>query len=52
MRDIENRTHEYWVDWPNHPETQIHVVTRNGVKYLRTDRDGTPRNNLDDLPDC
>ena len=53
IRDIEGRTHEYFVKWGTYEETQIRVVddTRKG-KYLRTDRDNTSRNNLDDLPDC
>ena len=53
IADIEGGLHEYWVPWAKLPETKIHVVTRsNGTKYLRTDRDSTTRNNLDDLPDC
>ena len=50
--DIENGSHEYWVPWKNVPETQIHVVKGSTGKYLRTDRDNTPRNNLDELPPC
>ena len=30
----------------------IHVVNGPRGKYLRTDRDSTVKNNLDDLPDC
>ena len=53
IRDIESGIHEYWVNWANFPETQVHVVVAtNGTKYLRTDRDSTTQNNLDDLPDC
>ena len=50
--DSENNIHEYWVPWLNSPETKIRVVHGPTGKYLRTDRDATSRNNLDDLPDC
>lgn len=50
--DIDNNIHEYWVPWLNSPETKIRVVNGTTGKYLRTDRDTTTRNNLDDLPDC
>ncbi len=50
--DIETGAHSYWVNWANYPETQIRVVQGATGKYLRTDRDTTSRNNLDDLPDC
>lgn len=52
IKDIEDRTHEYWVNWANSPETQIKVVNGANGKYLRTDRDTTSKNNLDDLTDC
>jgi hypothetical protein len=52
IQDIESGTHEYWVNWASYPETKIRVVTGTQGKYLRTDRDQTSRNNLDDLPDC
>jgi hypothetical protein len=52
INDIETGTHEYWVNWSNSPETKIRVVSGPTGKYLRTDRDTTARNNLDDLPDC
>jgi hypothetical protein len=52
IQDIESGTHEYWVNWANYPETKIRVVTGTRGKYLRTDRDQTSKNNLDDLPDC
>ena len=52
IADIESGLHEYYVLWPDYKETDIHVVTTQYGKYLRTDRDGTTRNNLDDLPDC
>ncbi len=52
ISDIENGAHEYWVNWTHYPETKIRVVQGTRGKYLRTDRDTTSRNNLDDLPDC
>lgn len=52
ITDIESGTHEYWVNWTHYPETKIRVVNGANGKYLRTDRDSTSRNNLDDLPDC
>lgn len=51
IRDIENGTHTYHVPWQS-GRTEIHVVNGTTGKYLRTDRDNTNRNNLDDLPDC
>ena len=51
IRDIETGTHSYYVPWQS-GQTQIRVVNGPSGKYLRTDRDGTSRNNLDDLPDC
>ena len=50
--DIENNIHTYYVPWQS-GRTEIRVVTDQVKgKYLRTDRDATTRNNLDDLPDC
>ena len=51
IRDIEGRVHTYYVPWPE-GRTEIRVVNGPTGKYLRTDRDNTSRNNLDDLPDC
>jgi hypothetical protein len=51
IRDIENKLHTYYVQWPER-RTEIHVVNGRTGKYLRTDRDATTKNNLDDLPDC
>jgi hypothetical protein len=51
IADIESGTHSYYVPWPEGP-TPIRVVEGRNGKYLRTDRDNTTRNNLDDLPDC
>ena len=50
--DIENGVHEYCVLWSSSLETQIRVVAGRFGKYLRTDRDQTTHNNLDDLPGC
>ncbi len=52
IADIDGGVHEYWVNWANSPETKILVVKGATGRYLRTDRDTTTRNNLDDLPDC
>ena len=49
ISDIERRLHTYYVQWPER-RTEIRVVSGATGKYLRTDRDGTARNNLDDLP--
>lgn len=51
IRDIENGTHTYYVPWKT-GRTEIRVVDGQTGKYLRTDRDSTSKNNLDDLPDC
>lgn len=50
ISDIELRIHTYYVQWPE-KRTEIRVVDGATGKYLRTDRDNTTRNNLDDLPD-
>lgn len=51
INDIEIRLHTYHVPWRD-GRTEIRVAHGPMGKYLRTDRDNTPRNNLDDLPDC
>ena len=51
IRDIEFRLHSYHVPWTD-GQTPIRVVNGPTGKYLRTDRDNTSRNNLDDLPNC
>ncbi len=52
ISDIETGAHTYHVPWPDGVRTEIRVVMGSTGKYLRTDRDNTPRNNLDDLADC
>jgi hypothetical protein len=52
IQDIESSTNFYFVRWQDGKETEIRVVNGGSGKYLRTDRDHTERNNLDDLPDC
>ena len=52
IADIETGTHHYYVPWTVGPHTDIRVVRGPHGKYLRTDRDSTDRNNLDDLPEC
>jgi hypothetical protein len=52
ISDIDNRIHTYYVPCTT-GRTEIRVVNDPVKgKYLRTDCDNTPRNNLDDLPDC
>lgn len=51
ISDITNRIHTYYVPW-NDGRTEINVTNGATGPYLRTDRDNTTRNNLDDLPDC
>lgn len=51
IRDIESGVASYFVQWPE-KATEVRVVDGPSGKYLRTDRDSTTRNNLDDLPDC
>ncbi|WP_022898928.1 DUF3892 domain-containing protein [Humibacter albus] len=50
ISDIELGINTYHVQWPE-KRTEIRVVNGPTGKYLRTDRDNTTRNNLDDLPD-
>lgn len=51
ISDIEKEIHEYWVPWKS-GATKITVVQGPTGKYLRTVRDGSTGNNLDELPDC
>ncbi len=50
--DIENDVHTYYVPWKVSGRSEIRVVNGPNGKYLRTDRDDTPKNNLDDLDEC
>lgn len=50
--DIETGLHRYFVPWSDGSRTPIRVVNGLTGKYLRTDKDGTSKNNLDDLLDC
>ncbi|MDE2839863.1 MAG: DUF3892 domain-containing protein [Chloroflexota bacterium] len=52
IQDIESGLHRYYVPWADGRSTWIRVVNGPTGKYLRTDKDSTTRNNLDDLPDC
>jgi len=52
IRDIELGNIRYYVPWKDGIKTIIKVVSGANGKYLRTDKDQTTRNNLDDLPDC
>ncbi len=52
ISDIDTGLHTYYVSWPDGARTDVRVVNGPKGKYLRTDRDNTARNNLDDLPDC
>lgn len=49
--DIETGRQSYYVPWKS-GRTEITVVNGPNGKYLRTVRDSTSKNNLDDLPDC
>lgn len=51
IADIESGEIQYVVGWAS-GATVIRVVDGPHGKYLRTDRDNSPTNNLDDLPDC
>ena len=52
IRHIETNLYGYHVDWPDGVRTDVRVVSGPNGKYLRTDKDATTRNNLDDLPNC
>lgn len=52
IADIESETGpNYYVPWKS-GRTEITVVKGPNGKYLRTVRDGSTGNNLDELPDC
>ena len=50
ITDIESGAHTYHVSWPER-RTEIEVVDGAHGKYLRTDRDSTTSNNLNELKD-
>ena len=52
IRDIETGLHTYFVRWKDGQRTEIRVALGPAGKYLRTSKDGTTRNGLEDLPDC
>lgn len=52
IRDIESGTHQYFVPWAIGGTLILVVDDPTTGKYLRTDRDRSTKNNLDDLPDC
>ncbi|TAM48245.1 MAG: DUF3892 domain-containing protein [Gammaproteobacteria bacterium] len=52
INDIESKAHTYYVMLPGGIRANVHVVKGPYGKYLRTDKDTTSKNNLDDLPDC
>jgi len=51
ISDIESGAHTYYV-LVDGARVDIEVVPGSSGKYLRTRRDQTSRNNLDNLPDC
>jgi len=51
IRDIDSEAYAYYVKWLG-KRTEIEVVQGKTGKYLRTNWDGTTRNNLFDLQDC
>lgn len=51
IEDIESGAHTYFVIWPE-GKRQVTVVNGTKGKYLRSLRDGSSRNNLNDLPHC
>lgn len=52
ISDIESKVYAYYVMLPGGARANIIVVLGVYGKYLRTDKDTTTKNNLDDLPDC
>jgi hypothetical protein len=51
ISDIEQREQDYYVEWLGGLRTDIHTVHRPDGTHLRTDRDNSARNNMNDLPD-
>jgi len=52
ISDIENSRYRYYVINSKGGRTYIEVVDGPTRKYLRTRKDETPCDNLDELPDC
>jgi len=52
VRDIETRTHSYFVVRSGRQVEVIVAVSRFGNKYLKTEADGADSNNLLELPEC
>ena len=53
VRRIEERIDSFWVRDPaDGSRADVRVAQRNGRKYLRTEANDTPRDNLLKLPDC
>jgi len=52
IQHIENRTHSYYAQQTGTARAEIEVVNGPHGKYLRTEKDCDPKNNLDNLPDC
>lgn len=52
IRQIDEGTHRYWVKGKNGTQVDVRVVPGYQPPYLRTDPDGVPENNLDELPEC
>lgn len=52
IRHIELRTHTYFVRAPNGGTVAVRVVNGPTGKYLRTQKDSSGRDNLDNLPEC
>lgn len=51
ISDIESGIYQYYVKVGDQ-KVLIHVVPKNGKKYLQTNPDDISKNNLDNLPSC
>ena len=52
IRDIESRTHNYYVQDGLARTADVHVVNGTRGKYLRTDPNSSCSDNLDNIPNC
>lgn len=52
ISDIETGTHSYYTRDSQGNEADVKVVKEGSSKYLRTTRDKSDDNNLDNLPNC